>query len=207
MMYIANDLPPFRKDNRKEYIRAITDRISELCDITEGRTLVLFTAKEDMNQVFDILSSRENKWELYKQVEGSFQESVISQFRESKGVLLGAGIFWEGINIKGYDLSQVIVVRLPFPVPTDPVMEYKIGSSADHLNEVLLPEMIIKLRQGTGRLIRSERDKGIISILDPRLSIIKGRKYREEVLDSLPFKTITESLGELKPFWGGRGNL
>jgi ATP-dependent DNA helicase DinG len=198
LMYIANDFPLY-KGHEIQYLDASIKRIIELCDITQGRTLVLFSAKEDMRYVTDKINQIETQWKVVVQKNGSSQESTIQEFRESKGVLFGTGIFWEGINIEGSDLSQVIIVRLPFPVPTDPVMEYKIKSSADSLNEVLIPEMLIKLRQGTGRLIRTESDKGLISILDSRLSS-KGMSYKNMVLDTLPFKTMTEDLSAVRAF-------
>ncbi|MNC19799.1 hypothetical protein D3C75_677380 [compost metagenome] len=174
--------------------------IIELCNISEGRTLVLFSAKEDLRYVTDKIKGINTSWKVIIQKNGSSQESTIQEFRESKGVLFGTGIFWEGINIEGSDLSQVIIVRLPFPVPTDPVMEYKIETAIDKFNDVLLPEMLIKLRQGTGRLIRSETDKGIISILDSRLSLRVNSHYRNNVLEALPFKTVTEDLSEVRLF-------
>jgi ATP-dependent DNA helicase DinG len=203
LMYIANDIPSYRVDgvdNSIQFLNASIQRIIELCNITEGRTLVLFSAKEDMKYVTDKIKEIETQWKVVVQKNGSSQESTIQEFRESKGVLFGTGIFWEGINIEGSDLSQVIIVRLPFPVPTDPVMEYKIKTAKDSMNEVLLPEMMIKLRQGTGRLIRSETDKGIISVLDSRLSLRVNSHYRNSVLDALPFKTVTEDLSEVSVF-------
>ncbi|WP_179088760.1 ATP-dependent DNA helicase [Paenibacillus odorifer] len=202
LMYIANDIPTYRVDgvdNSIQFLNASIERIIELCNITEGRTLVLFSAKEDMKYATDKIKEIQTQWKVVVQKNGSSQESTIQEFRESKGVLFGTGIFWEGINIEGSDLSQVIIVRLPFPVPTDPVLEYKIKTAKDPMIEVLLPEMMIKLRQGTGRLIRSETDKGIISVLDSRLSS-KGMFYRSMVLDTLPFKTVTEELSDIKKF-------
>ncbi|WP_217437461.1 helicase C-terminal domain-containing protein [Paenibacillus sp. JMULE4] len=96
-------------------------------------------------------------------------------------------------------MSQVIIVRLPFPVP-DPIIEYKMSLSRNPNDEVLLPEMLIRLRQGAGRLIRSESDKGILSILDSRLSSRSNKKYREAVLSSLPYKQITENIDEVVKF-------
>nr|WP_081326385.1 ATP-dependent DNA helicase [Paenibacillus polymyxa] len=203
LMYIANDMPLYRingEDNRSNFLKAALDKIVYLCDLTKGRTLVLFSAKEDLRYVTDNLSSMDVNWNILIQKEGSSQESVLSEFKESKGVLFGTGIFWEGINISGPDLSQVIIVRLPFPVPNDPITEYKINNSKDHMNEILLPEMLIKLRQGTGRLIRSEVDTGIISILDSRISESHKKSYREAVLSSLPFKKHTEDIELVEQF-------
>ncbi|WP_158297320.1 ATP-dependent DNA helicase [Paenibacillus antibioticophila] len=203
IMYVANDLPIYRAGddgNRLEYLDEVLKRIIDLCDITNGRTMVLFSAKEDLQYLVGKLGLIQTRWEKVIQKSGSNQDSVIQRFRESKGVLFGTGIFWEGINIQGPDLIQVIIVKLPFPVPTDPVMEYKMNNCNDSFKEVLIPEMLIKLRQGTGRLIRSETDKGIISILDSRLCEVANREYRLDVLKALPFKTVTENLGVVKEF-------
>jgi ATP-dependent DNA helicase DinG len=200
LLYIANDTPHYNTDNREEYLDAVLKKIIELCDIVNGRTLVLFTAKEDLKYVTNKISSIQTNWEKIIQIEGSSQEQTIKKFIETHGVLFGTGIFWEGINIVGQDLSQVIIVRLPFPVPNDPIIEYKTSISKNPFQEVLLPEMLIRLRQGVGRLIRSENDKGIISILDSRLSEKYEKHYREAVLKSLPFKNVTESIDKVKSF-------
>ncbi|MGM1044843.1 MAG: ATP-dependent DNA helicase [Bacillota bacterium] len=203
LMYVAKDMPLYRtktEENKEAFLEAATDKIVQLCNFTKGRTLVLFSAKEDLRIAIENLSKIKVNWEIILQKEGSSQDSVLSEFRESKGVIFGTGIFWEGINISGPDLSQVIIVRLPFPVPSDPITEHKIKISKDAMNEIFLPEMLIKLRQGTGRLIRSETDTGIISILDSRLSEGSNRPYREAVLSALQFQTYTEDIETVDKF-------
>lgn len=201
-LYIAGDLPDPQHSkyaDSDKYYECISDRIQELSQITDGRTLVLFTSKEDLKQVHQLLLKKTNRWPILIQKEGSSQASVIEEFRSTQGLLLGTGVFWEGLDIRGDDLSQVIIVRLPFPVP-DPIIEYKMSLSRNPNDEVLLPEMLIRLRQGAGRLIRSESDKGILSILDSRLSSRSNKKYREAVLSSLPYKQITENIDEVVKF-------
>lgn len=203
LMYVASDMPLYRtktEDNKEDFLKAATDKIVQLCNLTKGRTLVLFSAKEDLRLVIDNLSKIEVNWDIIVQKEGSSQESTLREFKEKNGVIFGTGIFWEGININGPDLSQVIIVRLPFPVPSDPITEHKVKISKDAMNEIFLPEMLIKLRQGTGRLIRSETDTGVISILDSRLSEGSNRPYRKSVLSTLPFKTYTEDIEEVEQF-------
>ena len=104
--------------------------------------------------------------------------------------MLGTGTYWEGINVEGESLSQVIIFKLPFPVP-EPIMEYKMSKTECPLLEVAVPEMVIKLKQGAGRLIRNAGDKGIVSILDPRASSRIKTAYREDVLSSLPENNTT----------------
>lgn len=115
-------------------------------------------------------------------------------------MLLGTGTYWEGINIEGESLSQVIIFKLPFPVP-DPLIDYKMSLTENGTRDVLVPEMIIKLKQGAGRLIRSSADKGIVSILDPRASAREQKFYRQTILDALCEKNITEDIDNLAAFW------
>jgi len=115
-------------------------------------------------------------------------------------ILLGTGTFWEGIDIKGEALSCVIIFRLPFPVP-DPIIKYKCEISRDKMFEVLLPHMIIKLKQGVGRLIRNKTDKGIIAILDPRLGNKSKENYKDIVWNALPIKNRTNDLKKIEKFY------
>lgn len=94
----------------------------------------------------------------------------------------------------------MIIFKLPFPVP-DPIIDYKMSLVNDRVNEVAVPEMIIKLKQGTGRLIRCSTDKGIVSILDPRASSRENKAYRDTILGALCEKNSTEDINELTAFW------
>jgi ATP-dependent DNA helicase DinG len=207
MMYISNKVPYYDHDQRENYLEAAYNELVQLCNLTQGRTIVLFSAKEDMKYIHKKLISRpdEYTWAVHVQKEGSSQDSVIAEFRKSKGVLLGTGVFWEGVNIEGPDLSQVIIFRLPFPVPSDPIYEYKASVTKNSFMEVFVPDMLLRLRQGTGRLIRSETDLGILSILDSRLSAAAKKSYREQVLDTLPFKEVTEDFSILEKFVQQKG--
>ncbi|MEO2213045.1 ATP-dependent DNA helicase [Paenibacillus amylolyticus] len=207
MMYISNKVPYYHHEQRENYLEAAYNEVVQLCNLTQGRTIVLFSAKEDMKYIHKKLMSRPNEytWAVHVQKEGSSQDSVIAEFRKSKGVLLGTGVFWEGVNIEGSDLSQVIIFRLPFPVPSDPVYEYKASVTENPFMEVFVPDMLLRLRQGTGRLIRSETDLGILSILDSRLSVAAKKSYREQVLETLPFKKVTEDFAVLEKFVQTKG--
>lgn len=205
MMYIAKDIPYYNHQNRESYLEAAYKEMLRLCNLTDGRTLVLFSAKEDMKYIHNKLSSEKLAWAVHVQREGSSQDGVIAEFRGSKGVLLSTGVFWEGVNIEGSDLSQLIIFRLPFPVPSDPVYEHKASLAENPLKDVFVPDMLLRLRQGTGRLIRSETDLGVLSILDSRLSTAAKKDYREKVLGSLPFKKVTEDFGVLEKFVKEKG--
>ncbi|OBZ11685.1 hypothetical protein A8L34_15170 [Bacillus sp. FJAT-27264] len=205
MMYIAKDIPYYNHQNREAYLEAAYKEMMRLCNLTDGRTLVLFSAKEDMKYIHKKLNSEKLAWAVHVQREGSSQDGVIADFRSSKGVLLSTGVFWEGVNIEGSDLSQLIIFRLPFPVPSDPVYEYKASMADNPLTEVFVPDMLLRLRQGTGRLIRSETDLGVLSILDSRLSAAAKKDYRDKVLGALPFKKVTENFRDLERFVEEKG--
>lgn len=207
MLYIAKDIPYYNHQRREDYLEAAYKEMMRLCNLTDGRTLVLFSAKEDMKYIHKKLNSEKLAWALHVQREGSSQDGVIADFRGSKGVLLSTGVFWEGVNIEGSDLSQLIIFRLPFPVPADPVYEYKTSMAKNPLKEVFVPDMLLRLRQGTGRLIRSETDLGVLSILDSRLSIAAKKDYRDQVLEALPFKKVTEDFKVLEKFVKEKGIL
>ncbi len=196
-LYIPSDIIEYNI-NPELFLEQAAKKIKELVYITDGRTLVLFTAKEDMEKIYQKLLSEKLPWPVLKQVSGLSLDKVRDTFKKSKGILLATG-YWEGFNVPGPDLSSLIIVRLPFPVP-DPIITYKTSKAKDKIMDVLVPEMIIKLRQGAGRLIRCETDTGILSILDPRISNSSTRPYKEITLQSLPFKTILSSLDEVKAF-------
>ena len=105
----------------------------------------------------------------------------------------GRVAYWEGISIEGKSLSNVIIFRLPFPVP-DPIIEYKCSVAKDALMDVRVPEMIIKLKQGIGRLIRNFTDTGIVCIIDRRLRDEPPERYHDITWDSLPIK-IGQAVG------------
>ena len=109
-------------------------------------------------------------------------------------MLLGTGAYWEGISIEGKSLSNVIIFRLPFPVP-DPIIEYKCSVAKDALMDVRVPEMIIKLKQGIGRLIRNFTDTGIVCIIDRRLRDEPPERYHDITWDSLPIKKSDKQFG------------
>ena len=201
MLYVSNKLPCPNKHNRNKYRNEAISEIVKLLEVTHGKTLILFTAKDDRDYVFKKLSNMGLPYKIMVQSSDSSQEHRLERFQNNvNSVILGTAAYWEGINIKGESLSQVIIFKLPFPVP-DPITEYKMANKECPLLEVAVPEMIIKLKQGAGRLIRSSEDKGIVSILDPRVSSRLKTAYREDTLASLPEKNSTEDISELKEFW------
>lgn len=124
------------------------------------------------------------------------QYEIIEAFKKTKGVILGTGVFWEGIDLKKDLLTLLIIVKLPFPT-IDPITKYKI-SKLNSTEEVIVPEMIIKLKQGVGRLIRTTQDKGLLVLLDSRMNK-SIYKHKEAVLDALPIKNMIDE-DEVKDF-------
>lgn len=201
MLYCSDKLPYPNLENRQLYREQSIAEIVKLLNITHGKTLILFTAKEDMEYVYKKLSNKHLPYKILMQGKGSSQAHQLDKFKSDvDSVILGTGTYWEGINIEGEALSQVIIFKLPFPVP-DPIIDYKMSLVNDRVKEVAVPEMIIKLKQGTGRLIRCSTDKGIVSILDPRASSRENKAYRDTILNALSEKRSTEDMDDLKFFW------
>lgn len=200
MIYFASDLP-HPTTYRDEFVERATRRLIELLIMSDGKALVLFTAKTDLAYVRKELKKNDLPFEILSQSDKGSQKEIIRKFKyDENSVLLATGSFWEGISIEGKPLSHLIIFRLPFPVP-DPIIDYKCSVADNPLMEVQVPEMIIKLKQGVGRLIRNETDKGIVSILDPRLGNNFKNQYKELVWDALPMKNKTDSLAEIKAFY------
>lgn len=202
MIYYCDDLPHPTKEH-EAFIEQGVQRLLEVLDISGGKALVLFTAKSDMEDVYSILSQKELPYKVLMQQSGSSQDQVLKEFRENtNSVLLGTGAYWEGISIEGKSLSNVVIFRLPFPVP-DPIINYKASIADDALMDVNVPEMVIKLKQGIGRLIRNFTDTGIVCIIDRRLRDEPVERYHDIAWSSLPIKNRTKSLDELRRFYEG----
>ncbi|MGL4914358.1 MAG: ATP-dependent DNA helicase, partial [Romboutsia sp.] len=185
IIYYAENMPHPTYE-RNEFIKKGVEEIIKLLEITKGKALILFTSKSDLNEVYDILNKRNLGYNLLRQRISSSQDEILEEFKnDENSVLLATGTFWEGIDVPGKALSNLIVFRLPFPVP-DPIIEYKRNTSSDFLMEVSVPYMIVKLRQGVGRLIRKHDDKGIVAILDSRIGDLSNSRYKDVVFQSLP---------------------
>ena len=200
MIYYCDDLPHPTQEH-EEFIQQGTARLTDILNISKGKALVLFTAKTDMEEVYATLQSQKLPYKILMQQAGSSQENVLQEFEEdTDSVLLGTGAYWEGISIEGKSLSNLIIFRLPFPVP-DPIISYKASISSDPLMKVMVPEMVTKLKQGVGRLIRNFTDTGIISIIDPRLKDANPKPYCDVVWKALPISNRTNDLQKLKEFY------
>ena len=146
----------------------------------------------------------QDRWALFVQGQAP-RGDLIDRFRQSEqAVLLGTASFWEGVDIRGEDLSCVIIDKLPFAPPNDPVMRARLKlieqAGGKPFFEVQVPDAIITLKQGAGRLIRDESDCGVLMICDTRL-LSKG--YGKKFLDALPPMRRTRSLGDVQQFFHG----
>ena len=200
MLYYCDDLP-HPTTNHDEFIRKGVRRLVEILNISHGKALVLFTSRRDLEEVYALLREKKPPYTILKQQSGPSQDKVRQRFEDdTDSVLLGAGAWWEGISIEGKSLSNLVIFRLPFPVP-DPIIDSKASVVPDPLMEVQVPEMMIRLKQGVGRLIRSFTDTGIVSIIDPRLRDDPPTRYRDAVWAALSVQNRTNSIRELRRFY------
>lgn len=185
--------------DKKTYLDDLTNRIRELMLVTEGKSLVLFTSKNDMNYVYENIGVDLLDFPVYIQKDSSTVKTIKEEFENNvSSCLFATGSFYEGIDIKGPSLSQVIIAKLPFSI-VDPVMDYKASNYRDGFLNVYLPEMITKLKQGTGRAIRGEDDTAVISILDSRIHDYNV-KYDNMIFEALPYHNVTDDIEEVKKF-------
>jgi len=178
-------------------MEAVLIKLTELIRQTHGHTLVLFTSYRMMEIIYTGLSDRMTDYPLFLMGKGRL--NAIESFRKSgNGVLLASDSAGEGIDLPGDILSSLIVVKLPFPTP-DPVGEYEkslYDNFYSYLSDVIVPSMIIKLRQWIGRGIRRENDTCVFSILDSRA----GGRYLNDILAALPDMPVTDRIEDVGRF-------
>jgi ATP-dependent DNA helicase DinG len=160
--------------------------VADVAESIQGRTLVLFTAHQQLRDVADQLRprlARSNLRVLAQNLDGT-RRQLLSDFQNNaRTVLLGTSSFWEGIDVPGDALSCVVIVRLPFKVPNDPLQLARSATLADPFAQLALPEAVLRLKQGFGRLIRRRSDRGAVVLLDHRVG---NRTYGRAFLDALP---------------------
>ncbi|MCH1624716.1 ATP-dependent DNA helicase DinG [Fredinandcohnia quinoae] len=194
---IPNDMPVINSVPIDEYVHSLALQIAEIAIRTNGRMLVLFTSYEMLKSTYEILKKiliLDNFILIAQGISGGSRTKLTKNFQAfDKAILLGTNSFWEGVDIPGDDLSALIMVRLPFAPPNDPVFSTRAKmiteAGGDPFHELSLPEAVIRFKQGVGRLIRSENDKGILFIMDRRITTTS---YGKKFLSSLPTMTIFE---------------
>lgn len=201
LIYIPDN--GFPEPAQPGYEAALVDKVFELLAISKGRALVLFTSFKGMDAVAAALTGRLDYPLL---VQGTAARStLLSRFRQEKAsVLLAVASFWEGVDIPGESLSAVLIDKLPFEVPSDPVVQARM-QAVDHEGgnpffDFQVPRAVLTLRQGVGRLMRSSRDAGLIALLDTRLF---KKRYGKVFLDSLPPAPIVRDTESVARFFAG----
>lgn len=196
LLYVPNDIPD--PNERVRYQQAVERGIIELAAALGGRVLVLFTSYAQLRQTAQAITPRLalGNISVYDQSDGSSRQSLLDGFKSAeKAVLLGTRSFWEGVDIPGDSLSGLIITRLPFSVPTDPVFAARAETYSDSFNQYTLPDAILRFRQGFGRLIRTRTDRGVVAVLDNRV-LTKG--YGSKFIDALPeCRVVYGSLSDL----------
>jgi DNA polymerase-3 subunit epsilon/ATP-dependent DNA helicase DinG len=196
LLYLPNDMPePYHTDHGAAVCRAIVD----VAGAARGRTLVLFTSHAELRDAYHKVRGPLGDAGiavLGQGLDGS-RHNLLEGFRDpdTRTVLMGTRSFWEGIDVPGESLSCVVITRLPFEVPTEPVFSARADTFEDSFGEYALPSAVLRFRQGFGRLIRSATDRGVVVVLDKR---IQTRAYGEVFLESLPpVRQRVGTLGEL----------
>lgn len=196
-LYIPQSMPA-PDNSSKEYIDAVANECEKLINATDGRTAILFTSYRVLHAVYEELYEKIKNYEIFKMTRSN--KTAISDFKKSqKGVIFASGSMWEGVDCIGDGLSSVIIVRLPFPMRSILMEERKkeCKNISNFVDEFCAPSMIIKLRQGVGRLVRCETDTGVISILDSR---VKSAAYADKIETALNKYPVIHSINEVSEF-------
>ncbi|MGH8234568.1 MAG: ATP-dependent DNA helicase [Rhodanobacteraceae bacterium] len=197
LCYIPQDLP---EPAARDYTECVIEATLPVLEASRGRAFLLFTSHRALRRAADLLADA--SWPLF--VQGTApRHQLLSDFRDSgNGVLLGAASFWEGVDVAGEALSCVVIDKLPFASPDDPVLQARLDavrrSGGNPFRDWQIPAAAIALKQGAGRLIRDVHDRGVLMLCDPRLCT-KG--YGKLFLASLPPMPRTRELSDLQGFF------
>jgi ATP-dependent DNA helicase DinG len=191
---IPNDMPDPRADE-SGHDAATAEIVAQLAAASDGGMFVLFTSHAALRRVGDLLrASLPVEWPLLVQGEAP-RDALLRRFREAgNAILLGTDSFWEGVDVPGRALRALVLTKLPFKVPSDPVTSARLEriseEGGDGFWQYLVPHAALKLKQGFGRLIRSRQDVGVVLLLDPR---ILTKRYGSVIRSGLP--PATEIVG------------
>ena len=199
LLYVPPDLPDPRTP---QFAAKAADRIRQLLEITRGRAFVLFTSYAQMNEVYQRLLG-ELEFPMLLQGDAP-KNALLEEFRVTPhAVLFATSSFWQGVDVQGEQLSCVIIDRLPFAVPSDPVVAARVKSidaeGGNAFFQYQVPAAVITLKQGFGRLIRSLHDRGLLTLLDNR---ILKKQYGRVFIESLPSYRRTTDMRQVEEFFG-----
>jgi ATP-dependent DNA helicase DinG len=199
ILYVPPDLPDPRTP---QFAAQAADRVRRLLEITRGRAFVLFTSYAQMNEIYERLLGF-LEYPMLKQGDAP-KSALLEEFRVTpNAVLFGTSSFWQGVDVQGEQLSCVIIDRLPFAVPSDPVVAARVkaidNGGGNAFYEYQVPSAVITLKQGFGRLIRSLHDRGLLALLDNR---ILKKQYGKVFVESLPRYARTTDLRKVEEFFG-----
>ncbi|HIE24776.1 MAG TPA: DNA polymerase III subunit epsilon [Anaerolineales bacterium] len=204
LLFIPTDIP---EPNQQGFVETMAQSISTLATATGGRLLSLFTSYAQLKQVSRAIAPALKREGIivYEQGGGASPNSLLESFKETDAaVLLGTRSFWEGVDIPGDDLSVVAIAKIPFGVPSDPLIAARSELYENAFHEYYLPEAILQFRQGFGRLIRSAQDRGVVVIFDRR---VQTKQYGRLFIESLPQCTTKvaplRELAEVAEAWVG----
>jgi DNA polymerase-3 subunit epsilon/ATP-dependent DNA helicase DinG len=189
LLYLPTDIP---EPNQQGHQQALDRALIATAKATGGRMLVLFTSYAALKRTSRDITGPLAREDIYvlEQGEGASPNTLLESFKSTeRAVLLGTRSFWEGVDVPGEALQVVVITKLPFDVPTDPLIAARSEMYEDSFHEYYLPEAILKFRQGFGRLIRSQSDHGVVAILDKRV-MTKG--YGRLFIESLPQCTLRQ---------------
>jgi ATP-dependent DNA helicase DinG len=199
LCYLPSGLPD---PNARDYTERVLDAVLPVFEASHGRAFLLFTSHRALRRAAELLAERVS-WPLF--VQGTApRHQLLEEFRHSgHGVLLGAASFWEGVDVAGEALSVVVIDKLPFAAPDDPVLQARLEAlESQGINPFMgwqVPTAAIALKQGAGRLIRDVHDRGVLVLCDPRLS---SKGYGKLFLASLPPMPRTRELADVTAFFG-----
>jgi len=201
LLYVPSHLPEFRGAATPDYTAALCAEIERLVRASGGRAFLLFTSYRGLEDAYAALAAR-LPYTVLKQGEAPRGE-LLRRFRaDGAAVLFGTRSFWEGVDVVGDALSLVVIDRMPFTVPDDPVISTRVErmkrEGQDWFNDLMLPTATLQLKQGVGRLIRSRADRGVVAILDSRLA---HRSYGVRVIRALPPARLVRHIAEVESFF------